>query len=41
MIEKLVKLKPEKRFDDEYDAIAIALTCAAISLPSLSTEKLV
>lgn len=39
MIEKLVKLsqpiKGQKRHDDEYDAIAIALTCAAISL---STE---
>jgi crossover junction endodeoxyribonuclease RuvC len=36
MVEKLVKLKPltkgQKRHDDEYDAIAIALTCAAISL---------
>jgi len=36
MIEKLVKLEPKKRYDDEYDAIACALTCAAISL---STEK--
>jgi len=36
MIEKLIKLKPKKRHDDEYDAIATALTCAAISL---STEK--
>jgi crossover junction endodeoxyribonuclease RuvC len=33
MVEKLVKLKPRNRHDDEYDAIAIALTCAAISLP--------
>lgn len=32
MVEKLVKLKPRNRHDDEYDAIAIALTCAAISL---------
>ena len=32
MVEKLVKLKPKNRHDDEYDAIAIALTCAAISL---------
>jgi len=31
MIEKLIKIKPRKRHDDEYDAIAIALTCAAIS----------
>lgn len=42
MVEKLVKIKPslrgEKRHDDEYDAIAIALTCAAISL---STEGVV
>lgn len=42
MVEKLVKLKPltkkMKRFDDEYDAIAVALTCSAISL---STEKFV
>jgi len=37
MVEKLVKLKPKKRHDDEYDAIATALTCAAISL---STDKL-
>jgi len=37
MVEKLVKLAPRKRHDDEYDAIAIALTCAAFSL---STEKL-
>ena len=33
MVEKLIKLKFKKRLDDEYDAIAIALTCAAISLP--------
>jgi crossover junction endodeoxyribonuclease RuvC len=38
MVEKLVKLKPKKRHDDEYDAIATALTCAAISL---STDMLV
>ncbi len=42
MIEKLVKLKPnvcnQKRHDDEYDAIAIAITCAVISL---STDILV
>lgn len=37
MVEKLIKLKPKKRQDDEYDAIAIALTCSAIHL---STEKL-
>lgn len=30
MVERLVKLKPQKRHDDEYDAIAIALTAAAI-----------
>ncbi|KKQ78014.1 MAG: Crossover junction endodeoxyribonuclease RuvC [Parcubacteria group bacterium GW2011_GWA1_38_7] len=32
MVEKLVKIIPKKRHDDEYDAIATALTCAAISL---------
>jgi crossover junction endodeoxyribonuclease RuvC len=32
MVEKLVKLKPKKRLDDEYDAIAAAITCAAIPL---------
>lgn len=32
MVERLVKLSVKKRYDDEYDAIAIALTCAAISL---------
>jgi crossover junction endodeoxyribonuclease RuvC len=37
MVEKLIKLTNKKRFDDEYDAIAIALTCSAISL---STEML-
>src|SRR3989339_822099 len=29
MVEKLIKLEPGKRHDDEYDAIAIALTCSA------------
>jgi len=41
MVEKLIKIKPltgkQKRLDDEYDAIAIALTGAAISL---STEMI-
>jgi crossover junction endodeoxyribonuclease RuvC len=32
MVEKLVKLKPKKRHDDEYDAIATAITCSAIAL---------
>jgi len=32
MVEKLVKMTSKKRLDDEYDAIATALTCAAISL---------
>ena len=32
MVKKLLKLPDKKRYDDEYDAIAIALTCAAISL---------
>lgn len=35
MVEKLIKLAPGKRHDDEYDAIATALTCTAIHL---STE---
>ncbi|MFH0804516.1 MAG: crossover junction endodeoxyribonuclease RuvC [Candidatus Zambryskibacteria bacterium] len=42
MVEKLMKLKPptggQKRHDDEYDAIATALTCSAIAL---STDTLV
>jgi crossover junction endodeoxyribonuclease RuvC len=38
MVERLIKLKPKKRHDDEYDAIAAALTFAAISL---STDMLV
>ncbi len=29
MVEKLIHLGPGKRLDDEYDAIAIALTCSA------------
>lgn len=32
MVEKLLKLTPKKRHDDEFDAIAIALTCSAIRL---------
>lgn len=32
MVEKLLKLAPKKRHDDEFDAIAIALTCSAIRL---------
>jgi len=35
MIPKLVKMDSKKRLDDEYDAIAVALTSAAISI---STE---
>lgn len=35
MVKKLVKLETRKRHDDEYDAIATALTCSA---SSLSTE---
>lgn len=45
MVEKLVKLWPKpsinsgrERHDDEYDAIAIAITCGAIAL---STEKFI
>ncbi len=38
MIEKILKInKKDKKIDDEYDAIAIALTC---STTNLSTEKL-
>jgi crossover junction endodeoxyribonuclease RuvC len=29
MVEKLIEIPPGKRLDDEYDAIAIALTCSA------------
>lgn len=38
MVEKLVKMKPQRRHDDEYDAIATGLTCAA---SFLSTDTLV
>lgn len=45
MVKKLIKIWPNprvnsgrERHDDEYDAIAIALTCSAISL---STENLI
>lgn len=33
MIGRLLKLEPKKRLDDEYDAIAIALTCSAVNYP--------
>ena len=29
MVQRLLNLKEEKKLDDEYDAIAIALTCSA------------
>jgi crossover junction endodeoxyribonuclease RuvC len=29
MVERLLKLEDKKRLDDEYDAIAVALTCKA------------
>lgn len=32
MVHKILKLEPKKRLDDEYDAIATALTCSAIRL---------
>ncbi|PIR40147.1 MAG: crossover junction endodeoxyribonuclease RuvC [Candidatus Zambryskibacteria bacterium CG10_big_fil_rev_8_21_14_0_10_34_34] len=32
MVGKLVKLDIKNRYDDEYDAIATAITCSAISL---------
>lgn len=38
MVGKLLKMEPKKRHDDEFDAIAIALTCASISL---STDRFV
>lgn len=41
MVEKLVKLPAKKRHDDEYDAIATALTASVIAKqPTLSTETL-
>jgi crossover junction endodeoxyribonuclease RuvC len=30
MINRLLKIKEKKRYDDEYDAIAVAITCASI-----------
>lgn len=32
MVNKLLKLETKKRYDDEYDAIAVALTSSAIKL---------
>lgn len=32
MIDKLIKLEPKKRHDDEYDAIAVAITSAVTTL---------
>ncbi len=32
MVQKILKMGNEKKLDDEYDAIAIALTCSAILL---------
>ena len=40
MVEKLVKLPPQKRYDDEYDAIAIALACAATFHPEYGAVQL-
>lgn len=34
MVERLVKIDARKKHDDEYDAIAACLTCAAIPLPT-------
>lgn len=31
MVERLLKIKEKKRYDDEYDAIAVAITCASIT----------
>lgn len=40
MIPRLLKIKKGIRYDDEYDAIGIALTCLAkVSFPLLSTTK--
>lgn len=30
MVDRLIKIKKEIKFDDEYDAIAVGLTCLAI-----------
>ena len=30
MVQRLIKMDDKKRIDDEYDAIAVALTCSAI-----------
>jgi len=39
MVEKLITMKPQEkskaRHDDEYDAIATALTCSAITLSTI------
>jgi crossover junction endodeoxyribonuclease RuvC len=32
MVERLVEIGKRKKYDDEYDAIAVALTCSAIKL---------
>jgi crossover junction endodeoxyribonuclease RuvC len=40
MVEKLVKINTRKKHDDEYDAIAVALTCSAMNR-ALSTEIIV
>lgn len=38
MVQKIIKIENKKRLDDEYDAIAIAITCAN---SALSTDFLV
>lgn len=39
MVQRLLPLKKGPRLDDEYDAIAVALTCAARERSPLSTGK--
>jgi crossover junction endodeoxyribonuclease RuvC len=41
MVERLLKIEKKKRHDDEFDAIAIALTCSAmpIIVSDLSTDR--
>lgn len=36
MLERILHIKTKIKFDDEYDAIAVALTCAVSAYPQLS-----
>ncbi len=40
MVDRIAKLEPKKRLDDEYDAIAIALTCAYTSRSHSHKEQI-